>query len=80
MNAQDRKVSKAHEALMGLVIGDAFGMPTTSYTPAIIKKLLGEVGDFLDAPSGHPLHSGLKAGIVTDDTEIAILIAKIKNS
>lgn len=74
---EDRLLDKAYGCLAGVVIGDAMGMPTTFYTPEQIRKTFGYVTSFLDAPPGHPVHSGMKAGQITDDTEITLIVAKV---
>jgi len=70
--------SRALGALYGLAIGDALGMPTQSLPRAEIVARYGElVGDFHPGPDGHPLAAGLPAGAVTDDTEQAVLLARL---
>lgn len=68
-------LDKAMGSLTGVAIGDAMGMPTTLYTPKQISKKFGVVKDFLPAPVGHLIHNGMKAGQVTDDTEITMVVA-----
>ncbi|MEM3506569.1 MAG: ADP-ribosylglycohydrolase family protein [Candidatus Bathyarchaeia archaeon] len=68
---------KAYGCLAGVAIGDAMGMPTSFYTPNQIKQKFGFVDRFLDAPEDHPIHSGLVAYQVTDDTQLTIVIANV---
>jgi len=75
--AGDEVLEKAYGSLAGLAIGDAMGMPSTMYTPEQVRQLFGVIKDFTDAPGDHPIHAGLKAGQVTDDTELALLVAQI---
>src|SRR5215468_276734 len=70
--------SRALGALSGLAIGDALGMPTQSLPRAVIVARYGPlVGGFHAGPDGHPLAAGLPAGSVTDDTEQALLLARL---
>jgi ADP-ribosylglycohydrolase len=70
--------SRALGALYGLALGDALGMPTQSLPRAeIVARYGGLVGGFHPAPAGHPLAAGLPAGSVTDDTEQAVLLARL---
>src|SRR5262245_36912191 len=70
--------SRALGALYGLAIGDALGMPTQSLSRAEVVAGYGPlVGEFCPGPDGHPLAAGLPAGSVTDDTEQAMLLARL---
>ena len=70
--------SRALGALYGLAIGDALGMPSQSLPRAEIVARYGAlVGGFHPGPAGHPLAAGLPAGSVTDDTEQALLLARL---
>jgi ADP-ribosylglycohydrolase len=68
-------LNKVLGCLAGVAIGDAIGMPSAGFTPEEIRSRFGEITCFLDAPHDHPLHSGLKAAQVTDDTELTLLVA-----
>ncbi len=69
---------RAAGALYGLAIGDALGMPTQSLPRArIVARYGGLIATFENAPAGHPLAAGLPAGSVTDDTEQAVLVARV---
>ncbi len=69
---------RALGALYGLAIGDALGMPTQSLPRAEIVARYGPlVAEFHPGPDGHPLAAGLPAGTVTDDTEQAVLLARL---
>ncbi|MCP8304205.1 MAG: ADP-ribosylglycohydrolase family protein [archaeon] len=61
--------------LAGVAIGDSMGMPTSGFSPEQIREKFGKVVSFLDAPKGHLVHDGLKAGQVTDDTQITLVLA-----
>ena len=70
--------SRAAGALYGLAIGDALGMPTQSLPRAQIVARYGPLlQSFQPAPPGHPLAAGMPAGAVTDDTEQAVLLARL---
>ena len=70
--------SRAAGALYGLAIGDALGMPTQSLPRAQIVASYGPLlQSFEPAPPGHPLAAGMPAGAVTDDTEQAVLVARL---
>ncbi|WBQ06276.1 ADP-ribosylglycohydrolase family protein [Kribbella sp. CA-293567] len=70
--------SRAAGALYGLAIGDALGMPTQSLPRALIIERYGEVLDgFHPAPEDQPLAAGMPAGAITDDTEQALLLARL---
>lgn len=56
------------KALEAFAVGDAMGMPTEFMTRKTIKEKFGLVGELLD-PSVSYIHSNLKMGQVTDDTE-----------
>ncbi|MEM2872952.1 MAG: ADP-ribosylglycohydrolase family protein [Nitrososphaerales archaeon] len=71
----DSILSRAIGCLAGVAIGDAMGMPTSSFSPDQIREKFGRVTDFIDAPAGHIIHDGLKAGQVTDDTWITLILA-----
>jgi ADP-ribosylglycohydrolase len=70
--------SRALGALYGLALGDALGMPSQSLPRAeIVARYGAVVGGFRPGPDGHPLAAGLPAGSVTDDTEQAVLLARL---
>ncbi|HEY6790222.1 MAG TPA: ADP-ribosylglycohydrolase family protein [Trebonia sp.] len=69
---------RARGALYGLAIGDALGMPTQLLTRAEVTGRWGpRLAGFEPAPPGHPLADGMPAGSVTDDTEQAVLLARL---
>ncbi len=69
---------RARGALYGLAIGDALGMPTQMLSRAEIQNRWGDVlPGFEPAPPGHPIAAGQPAGSVTDDTEQAVLLARL---
>ena len=73
----DRR-SRAAGALYGLAVGDALGMPTQSLPREQITARYGALlGGFEPAPPDQPLAAGMPAGAVTDDTEQAVLLARL---
>ena len=69
---------RARGALYGLAIGDALGMPTQMLSRAQITERWGPLlTGFEPAPPGHPIAAGMPAGAVTDDTEQAVLLARL---
>jgi ADP-ribosylglycohydrolase len=70
--------ARAAGAMYGLAVGDALGMPTESLPRAAIVARYGPLlRGFEPAPPGHPLAAGMPAGAVTDDTEQAVLLARL---
>jgi ADP-ribosylglycohydrolase len=73
-----RTAARARGALYGLAIGDALGMPTQMLSRAVILDRWGPLlPGFEPAPPGHPIAAGMSAGTVTDDTEQAVLLARL---
>ena len=69
---------RAAGALYGLALGDALGMPTQMLSREQITARYGQVlTGFHSAPADHPLAAGMPAGSVTDDTEQALLLARL---
>lgn len=70
-------MTRAHNALIGLAVGDALGMPTQSMSRAAIAARYGRVDRLLDAADDQPIAPGMPAGSITDDTEQALLLARL---
>ncbi|MGW0522679.1 ADP-ribosylglycohydrolase family protein [Crossiella sp. NPDC003009] len=70
-------VGRARGALAGLALGDALGMPTQSMSPAAIAGCYGRITGLVDAVAAQPIAPGMPAGSVTDDTEQALLLARL---
>jgi ADP-ribosylglycohydrolase len=69
---------RARGALYGLAIGDALGMPTQLLSRReIVARWGGQLRGFEPAPPDHPIAAGLPAGSITDDTEQAVLLARL---
>jgi ADP-ribosylglycohydrolase len=74
----DDMAERARGALYGLAIGDALGMPGQMLSRQdIIERWGGVLTGFEPAPPGHPIAAGMPAGAVTDDTEQAVLLARL---
>jgi ADP-ribosylglycohydrolase len=70
------RIEHAHGCLAGVALGDALGMPTSMLDPDNIRELFpAGIEGFEPAPKGHPLHDGMVAGQVTDDTEQTLVLA-----
>lgn len=71
-------LDRARGALLGLAIGDALGMPTQLLSRAEVVRRHGPLlAGFEPGPPAHPVAAGLAAGTVTDDTEQALLLARL---
>ncbi|MCO1581188.1 ADP-ribosylglycohydrolase family protein [Crossiella sp. SN42] len=70
-------VGRARGALAGLALGDALGMPTQSMPPAAIARCYGRITGLVDAVAAQPIAPSRPAGSVTDDTEQALLLARL---
>ena len=70
---------RALATLTGLAIGDALGMPSQMMSRPEVLRRFGTAGvtGFEPAADDHPLAAGLPAGSVTDDTEQALLLARL---
>jgi len=64
-------------ALYGLAIGDALGMPTQLMSRQHIAEQFGSIEWFEPAAADHPLARGMAAASITDDTEQALLLARL---
>jgi ADP-ribosylglycohydrolase len=52
-------------------------MPTQMLSPAEVDRRFGSISWFQPAPDDHPIAAGLPAGHITDDTEQALLVARL---
>lgn len=68
---------RALGALWGLAIGDALGMPTQSLSRSEITARYGVVDRLLDGAPDQPIAPNMPAGSITDDTEQALLLARL---
>jgi ADP-ribosylglycohydrolase len=67
--------SKILGGVYGQALGDAFCMPAL-LSPQQTRERFGAITSLIDAPADHPVHAGLAAGKVTDDTEQAMWLAR----
>ncbi|MCV2866113.1 ADP-ribosylglycohydrolase family protein [Albidovulum sediminicola] len=70
-------MDRALGALMGVALGDALGMPSQTLPRARIEDAYGRISDLVDPFPDHPVSHGLRAGMVTDDTEQTLLLAEL---
>ncbi|MBO9361404.1 MAG: ADP-ribosylglycohydrolase family protein [Thermoflexus sp.] len=61
-------------ALYGQALGDAWGMPALLNPHQTWERFGGWLERFYPAPPDHPVHAGLPAARVTDDTEQALAV------
>jgi ADP-ribosylglycohydrolase len=73
VSTQDRALG----AFYGLALGDALGMPTQSMSRAEIARRYGPIRTLRDAVANQPIAPGMPAGSITDDTEQAVLLARL---
>lgn len=73
----DFLINRAYGCLAGVAVGDSMGMPTSLLEPPQIHELYPDgIDELLPAPPGHPIHNGMTAGTVTDDTQQTLLVAE----
>ena len=63
-------------ALYGQALGDAWAMPAYFRLEQTWEHFDGWIDQLQPAPPDHPLHAGLQAGQVTDDTQLAMTLAQ----
>ncbi|SOC89543.1 ADP-ribosylglycohydrolase [Curtobacterium sp. 314Chir4.1] len=68
---------RALAAFQGLAIGDALGMPTQSMSLQQIREDHGRITGFVDAGPRQRIAHGMPAASITDDTEQAVLVARL---
>ena len=68
---------RARGCLAGLALGDALGMPTQSMSREQIAEHYGRIDALVDAVAAQPIAPSMPAGTVTDDTEQALLLARL---
>ena len=77
MTTDSPAVSRSLGALQGLALGDALGMPTQSMSAEWIKQAYGTIDGLRDAIAEQPIAPNMPAGSVTDDTEQALIVARL---
>lgn len=68
---------RALGALTGLALGDALGMPTQSLSRAQVAADHGTITGLVAAGPHQRIAAGMQAGRITDDTEQALLLARL---
>lgn len=71
------KKSRIRGALIGAAYGDAFGMPSETWTPEKIKEKFGYIDDFLPGDEDNEISRGFRPGEVTDDTINMIFVIEM---
>ena len=71
------QLDRATAALAGVALGDAMGMPSQTLSRDEIATAYGRIADFVDPVPDHPVSHGLRAAMVTDDTEQTLLLADV---
>lgn len=74
---RDSARARSLAALHGLALGDALGMPTQSMSRDRIHADHGRIGGLVAAGPHQQIAAGMPAGSVTDDTEQAVLLARL---
>ncbi len=72
-DVQDRALG----AMTGLAVGDAIGMPTQLMRPRDIAADYGQITGLVAAGPRQVIAAGMPAGAITDDTEQALLLARL---
>jgi ADP-ribosylglycohydrolase len=75
--AASGRADRALGALTGLAVGDALGMPTQGMRRADILADYGPITGLTAAGPRQLIAAGMPAGAVTDDTEQALLLARL---
>ncbi|PSM37627.1 ADP-ribosylglycohydrolase [Streptomyces dioscori] len=70
-------LDRALGAFYGLALGDALGMPTQVMSRADVVRVYGTLSGFEPARPDNPVSAGMPAGSITDDTEQAVIVARL---
>lgn len=73
----DPRYDRALGALYGLALGDALGMPTQCLSREQIARTYGPVTGLLASTPNQPIAPSTPAGSITDDTEQAVIVARL---
>lgn len=73
----DRQRDRALGAFYGLAVGDALGMPTEQLPRNRVAELFGDVDGFRAPVLGDGQSRDLPAGHITDDTDQAVIVARV---
>lgn len=77
MPPSDIHVDRALGALLGLALGDAAGMPTQELPRSRAAELVPDPPVLVNGPPDNPISAGMPAGSITDDTEQALVVARL---
>ncbi|WP_329114566.1 ADP-ribosylglycohydrolase family protein [Streptomyces sp. NBC_01465] len=72
-----RLLDRALGAFYGLALGDALGMPTQIMSREDVVRVYGTLTGFEAALPDNPVSAGMPAGSITDDTEQAVIVARL---
>lgn len=67
---------KVRGALVGVVVGDALGMPVEGFKPEKIRQTFPDGIRRYEAPVDHKWFQGLSAGTTTDDTQLTFAVLR----
>lgn len=70
-------LDRALGAFYGLALGDALGMPTQVMSREDVVRVYGALTGFEPAQDDNPVSAGMPAGSVTDDTDQAVIVARL---
>lgn len=70
-------LDRALGAFYGLALGDALGMPTQVMSREDVVRVYGTLTGFEPARDDNPVSAGMPAGAVTDDTDQAVVVARL---
>ncbi|MFG2647578.1 ADP-ribosylglycohydrolase family protein [Streptomyces sp. NPDC048436] len=70
-------LDRALGAFYGLALGDALGMPTQVMSREDVVRVYGTLTGFEPARDDNPVSAGMPAGSVTDDTDQAVIVARL---
>jgi ADP-ribosylglycohydrolase len=71
------RLERALGAFYGLALGDALGMPTQVMSRQDVVRVYGTLTGFEPARPDNPVSAGMPAGSVTDDTDQAVIVARL---
>jgi ADP-ribosylglycohydrolase len=77
MEQQDALLDRAYGSLVATAIGDAMGMPASFMSPGQIRRVYGEIADFLPPAGEQTAHRGVQEGGVTDDTQESLIVSDV---
>lgn len=76
MNLENTLHAHVLGGLYGQALGDAWGMPALLRPHQTLAYYNGWIEELVAPPPEHPVHGGLRAGQITDDTQQALALAQ----